>query len=128
MPADWLTFLELEPSEGSKNGQVFRAANDGKLPNLGQRTVKFVTKDGRRRKMVFQVANVNKILASIAGICGNGNTVLFNETGGYIRNNNTGRKTAFERKGNVYIMDMWVKHPGGEAPKSRASGFSRPEQ
>ena len=107
MPADWLTFLKLEQSEGSKAGQVFRVANNGTLPNLGQRTVKFVTKDGRKRKMVFQVAKVNKILASIAGICDNGNTVTFTDKGGYIKNIETGRRTTFERKGNVYVLDMW---------------------
>ena len=78
--------------------------------------------------MIFQVAKVNKMLASIAGICDNGNTVTFTDQGGYIRNVESGRRTTFERKGNVYILDMWVRHPGAEIPSpSNKSGFIRPE-
>ena len=76
--------------------------------------------------MVFQVAKVNKILASIAGICDNGNTVTFTDKGGYIKNIETGRRTTFERKGNVYVLDMWVRHPNVKIPRARTSGFSRP--
>ena len=127
VPAEYFTFLDLEPSAGSKAGQVFRAANNGKMPNLGQRTVRFVTNDGRKRKMVFQVAKVNKRLASIAGICDNGNTVTFTDSGGYICNVETGRRTTFERKGNVYILDMWVRRPGTDSPSQNRQGFTRPE-
>ena len=61
--------------------------------------------------MVFQVAAVNKILASIAGICDNGNSVLFRSDGGTITNLKDGREIKFRRQGNVYVMDMWVRNP-----------------
>ena len=54
---------------------------------------------------------MNKILASIAGICDNGNSVLFRSDGGTITNLKDGRETKFRRQGNVYVMDMWVRNP-----------------
>ena len=77
---------------------------------------------------MFQFANANNILASIAGICDNGNTVTFTDSGGFITNTTTGRKTTSKRKGNVYVMDMWVRNPGSDNPKAKASGFARPER
>ena len=134
MPSKWLMHLVLEQSEGSRRGQKFVAASDHSVKNEGQRTVKFVTTDGSRRQMIFQVTAVNKILASIAGICDNGNTVLFRRDGGTITNVETGRETNFQRVGNVYCMDMWVRNPhfkpSGTSTRARpaevARGFHRP--
>ena len=85
----------LEASEGSKRGQNFIAATGQGTKNEGQRTVKFSTDDGKRRRMTFQVAQVNKILASLAGICDNGNEVIFTATGGRIVSTRNGRITKF---------------------------------
>ena len=90
---------------------MLTVANNTKLPNQGQRTVKFSTDDGRRRRMTFQVSAVHKILASVAGICDNGNTVVFTSQGGIIKNIKTGRETRFRRQGSVYVMDIWVLNP-----------------
>ena len=86
MPSQWLRHLVLEPSEGSKRGQNFIAACTHSVKNEGQRTVRFRTTDGSRQQMVFQVAAMNKMLASIAGICDNEISVLFRSDGGTITN------------------------------------------
>ena len=104
IPSDWLKWFVLEASEGSKRGQKFIAATGQGIKNEGQRTVKFSTDDGKRRRMTFQVAQVNKILASVAGICDNGNEVTFTATGGRIVSIRNGRITKFRRHGNVYVM------------------------
>ena len=126
MPSKWLRHLALEPSEGSKRGQKFVAASNHSMQNEGQRTVRFRTQDGSRRQMVFQVAAVNKILASIAGICDNGNTVLFRQDGGTIRHVQTGRETEFRRQGNVYVMDMWIRNPKHTPTSKQPMDFARP--
>ena len=64
-----------------------------------------------KTKVVCQVAAVNKILASIAGMCDKGNTVLFRKDGGDILSTATGKKTPFRRVGNVYVLDAWVLNP-----------------
>ena len=75
--------------------------------------------------MVFQVAAVNKILASIAGICDNGNSVLFRSDGGTITNLKDGRETKFRRQGNVYVMDMWVRNPKAQPDIVKPKEFAR---
>ena len=127
MPSKWLRHLTLEPSEGSmrKPPQSFTAASNHKVVNEGQRTVRFRTEDGSRRQMIFQVAAVNKILASIAGICDNGNTVVFRQDGGTITHMESGRETHFKRKGNVYVMDMWIRNPMYLNVKGKSEPFVR---
>ena len=74
MPSDWLEMFELRESTGSKKGQTYvAAAKDGKpIVNEGEKTIKFYAKPSlkaQKRKLIFQVAKVNKILASVAGFC-----------------------------------------------------------
>ena len=82
--------------------------------------------------MVCQVANVNQILASIAGICDKGNHVLFRADGCDIISLSTKKKTPFRRLGNIYVLDVWVENPhwkgNKEKPedKSEVLGFTRP--
>ena len=128
IPSDWLKWFVLEASEGSKRGQKFIAATGQGIKNEGQRTVKFSTEDGKRRRMTFQVAQVNKILASVAGICDNGNEVTFTATGGRIVSIKNGRITKFRRHGNVYVMDIWVLNPDYKNPDDKTQGFIRQGQ
>ena len=118
MPSGWLPQFRLEA--GAKKGSTYVAANSGVLINEGERTITFVTDEGQERKITFQVAGVNKALASVAGICDTGHIVTFTKTGGNIRNVKTGEVTTFLRKGNVYIMDAWVQRSPTES-----TGFSR---
>ena len=107
MPSDWLKMFPLRESEGSRKGQEYTAAAKDSKPivNEGQKTIDFVTKEGKKKIMVCQVANVNKILASIAGICDKGNHVLFRADGGDIISLSTKKKTPFRRLGNIYVLD-----------------------
>ena len=116
MPSGWLEMFQLTESEGSKRGQTYQAAAKGGKPivNEGQRTIRFSTKpgaDGEKRKMTCQVAAVNKILASVAGICDQGAEVRFRSEGGVIEDLKSGALTHFRRHGNVYVMDAWIPNP-----------------
>ena len=137
MPSGWLEMFELEESEGSRRGQTFQAAakNSKPIPNEGQRTIKFLTKNNEKRKMTCQVAAVNKILASVGQICDGGNEVIFRYDGGEIRHLKSGKSTFFRRIGNVYSMDAWIpKSPDNDDERKGQSmdvdavqpGFSRP--
>ena len=120
-------------SEGQRRGQQFTAAGkDGKpIANEGQKMLEFVTDQGKRKRMLCQVAKVNKILASVALICDRGNHVLFREDGGDIINLKTKIKTPFRRHGNVYVLDAWVQNPdwkGDAQPvktEAEVMGFTR---
>ena len=92
--------------------------------------------------MTFQMTDVNKILACIAEICDGGNDVLFRKNGGLIIPQGDmklelkadGNITNFNRKGNTYAMDAWVRRSKPKATKARSnamevdatSGFTRP--
>ena len=76
IPSDWLKCFIRVASERSRRGQKFIAATVQGIKNEGQRTVKLSTDDGKRRRMTFQVAQVNNVLASVGGICDNGNELV----------------------------------------------------
>ena len=133
IPVDWLQMFDTRESEGSRRGQTFTAAakNGEPIKNEGEQTIKFYTGpslDAEKRKMVCQVAKVNKILASIAGFCDAGNEVVFWQTGGVIRNLKTKQETPFRRVGNIYVMDAYIPNPDfKEHPKGKPQPvFSRP--
>ena len=76
---------------------------------------------------------MNKILASIAVVCDNGNHVLFREDGGDIIHPASGRRTPFRRVGNIDVLGARVPNPnwsGDEDPsdnaEARAMSFTRP--
>ena len=82
--------------------------------NEGEKTIKFYAKPSlkaAKRKLTFQVAKVNKMLASVAGFCDANNEVMFRKHGGIIRNLDTGKITPFRRHGNIYLMDAYIPNP-----------------
>ena len=94
----------------------------------GQRTIRSSTKpgaDGEKRKMTCQVAAVNKILASVAGICDQGSEVRFRTEGAVIEDLKSGALTHFRRHGNVYVMDAWIPNPDFVEPSDEVMLFTR---
>ena len=137
MPSDWLEMFELRESTGSKKGQTYvAAAKDGKpIVNEGEKTIKFYAKPSlkaQKRKLIFQVAKVNKMLASVAGFCDADNEVIFGKNSGMIRSLIDGESTQFERHGNIYLMDAYIPNPDYQQDMEvdspfEDSSFPRPE-
>ena len=96
-----------------------------------------LTKEGERAKMTFQMANVNKALASVRRICEAGKRVVFDEDGSYIENKATGKKTEMQKQNGVYVIKVKMPksaqvssvgedHAGEEGSgTSSSSGFAR---
>ena len=120
MPKSYLPQFKKMQSPGSMRRQKWVAANNGIIHNEGQKDVDFKTRVGHRKKMRFQVAKVNNILASVGEICDQDNVVKFKKKGGTIKNGTTGEVIHFRRKGNVYVLDIWVRNPKF---KPESSGF-----
>ena len=59
--------------------------------------------------MTFQLAAINKPLASVRRMCEAGNRVVFDEEGSYIENKATGRKTKVQKERGFYVL--YVKVP-----------------
>ena len=75
---------------------------------------KHETWEGRKGGLSYQVTEVSQSPTSVARLCDLGNTVTFDTEGGDIVNVQTGRKTRFERKGGVYVLE--VEAEAVEAP------------
>ena len=101
-------------SESPKKGTKYAAANGSTTLNQGQVKLRMTTWEGRRGDLSYQVTGVSQSLTSVARLCDLGNTVTFDTEGGDIINAQTGRRTRFERKGGVYVLE--VEAEAAEAP------------
>ena len=69
----------------------------------------FHSSEGHRCKLKFQVADVETPSVSTADLTKAGNRVIFGDSDGYIENSKTGQKIKLHKKGNVYILRMWIR-------------------
>lgn len=101
----------LEPSDMSRRGATYKAANGTAIPNLGQTEVLFGTGEGHQCKLAFQVASVERPLISAAHLARAGQAVILGEKGGLIYNPETKRRINLVREGNLYVLEMKVFMP-----------------
>ena len=104
----------------SRSRKSYKSASKHRIPNEGELAVRFVTPEGHRCGMKVQIANVAQTLISTADLTKAGHRVALEEDGGTITNKATGRQIALERRGNIYILKMWVEDP--KAPGFRRQG------
>ena len=55
-----LSQVELQDSEESRKGDSYIAANGSRMPNLGEKKVRFLTKEGIEPSVLFQVTDQRK--------------------------------------------------------------------
>ena len=142
MPKTWLPQFKTEPG---KSRQRYVGATGKIVNNEGQKKIDFMTSEGQGRSMIFQMADVSKILACVAMVCDGStqgsNIVIFKKNGGLVVPENDVKivikpgspVTNIRRKGNTYGMDAWVKRQravqqrGDPMQIDNTSGFTRPE-
>ncbi len=121
----------VEPSPASRAGKGFVAANDHRIPNEGQVSLR-LQGEGPVDEVVnsvFQVAEVNRPLMSIGRICDQGHRVMFDSDRAEVICKRTGKVVmVFKRKnGGLYTADLVLKAPKrGDVGKAKAAGFRRP--
>ena len=103
--------VDTVPGVGSKRGVMYEVANGVRIPNLGEKTFVGVTEEGMQRRIVAQVAEVNKALMSVRKLVAAGNRVVF-DTESYIEDKATGERTWLEEEGGMYMLKVWVKNGG----------------
>ena len=79
------------PSEGSKSGKGFIAANGARIPNKGQMTLSLKTEHDTNINSTFQVCQTNRPLWSVGKICDAGCEVLFTAQGAVVKQKSTGK-------------------------------------
>lgn len=120
----------VRPSAASKAGVNYVAANDGRIPNEGEADMEFMSGEGHHHKWTFQIAEVNKVLASVSALVDSGHKVIFEKdekTGAdisFIVQKSTGMSTKMRRDRNVWVIDAWVEE---EENKNNDPSFGRPE-
>jgi len=102
-PATHVSWKNVKPTEESRKGIGFVAANGSRMQNYGGTQVKF-EKDGKVKAMNFEVTDCKKPLASVARIVDQGNKVVFDEGESYILNKKTGEKIMLERERGTFVM------------------------
>lgn len=114
--------VPIEKTKESEAGIGYRGANGSHIKNYGESEIIGRMKDGQGVSMKMVVADVTKVLASVARMCERGNRVVFDDKGSYVECKRDGHRTRMEKRNGVYVMDMWIRKPRG------ANGASEQEE
>jgi hypothetical protein len=113
---------KVTASPMSKAGQKYRGPDGTRIPNSGQQKVSFTSDEGHKCGMTWQIADVERPLIAVSHLSAAGNKVIFSKTGGEVVNTATGKRIAFQKKGGVYVLRMWIPGPKESSP----TPFPRP--
>ena len=122
---------KVRESEASKMGVHYVVANDGRIPNEGEADFEFQTEDGQHMSWVFQIAEVNKTLASVSALVDDNHRVTFDKdvvTGvdlSFITNKTTGSSIKMRRERNVWVVDAYMEE--NDMIANIEAPFQRPE-
>jgi hypothetical protein len=105
----------IVPSEYSKAGRNFVAANGGKIINHGEATMKMKNEKGKKIASTFQVADVTRPLYSVSKLCDAGYKVEFDGDEAVVTRKKTGKVVqSFKREGGLYVTEVHVGDDGGQ--------------
>ncbi len=115
----------MEESPASRAGVEYEAANGHAIPNLGQKTLPVITKEGTLRCMLAQMADVTHGLQSVRQMHATGHMVVFDGPDSFTLNKFTGEVNAIDDNGSNYLMESWICPPEELGEVMAASGFPR---
>ena len=107
-PEEEFPSVKMEPSQGSKKGRKYVAANGHKVPNMGQKKMPMITEDGKQLMITWQVTKVVKPLLSVSKLTENGNMVILDNMMPRIVSRD-GHITWLRKKNGTYECDLWIK-------------------
>lgn len=105
---------KIRPSAASRRGVHYVSACATRIPNEGEADVTFSTAEEQELCWTFQIAEVNKVLASVSYLVDRRHRVTFDkddETGediSTILNKATGDVIKMRRINNVWVIDAFV--------------------
>ena len=107
------------PSLASLRGMEYEVANVQSIPKLGERRCPVWTENATEvKRMVMQVADVHKGLLMLFRCADMGYEGWFGRYAGALICESTGDVIPLIRKGNLYVLRVWIK----------AAPFGRQEQ
>ena len=117
---------EVVPSEGSKRGQYFVAANNARINNEGKVSLDLlVPGDGDKSSELtcdFQVAKVSRPLMSMSRVCDQGLQVLTDKDSAKVLDADGRVLARFDRRGGLYVAMVKVRNPRFK-PKPKTQPF-----
>ena len=111
IPLDVADGYALEESEGSKADQFWTSATGELIPNLGQRTLACLTREGTIRSMTYQAAQVEKPLNAVCDLMRCKHTVVFDDEGSFMKNKETGEINWLRKENGNFMLDIWALPP-----------------
>ena len=110
IPTDVCKEIKLQESAQSKQGMEYEVANGETIPNLGERRCLMMTQGSMAPKRIaFQVADVHKPLLSVTRAADMGYQCVLGKSGGWLQDSQSDERIPIQRKGNLYVMKVWVK-------------------
>ena len=116
---------EVVPSAASRAGVKYEVANGEEIPNLGEKLMPVMTREGSMRGLRAQVADVSKALQSVRALVKAGHVVIFGDGDEgqchYVYNKFIGETNEVTDDGINYLMGMYIIPPDDPS-------FGRPAQ
>ena len=115
---------EVIRGEAAMAGVRYEIADGNEIPNLGEKLMLVMTREGTWRGLKAEVADIARALQSVRSLVKTGHNVIFGDgeygTEHYIQNVMTGEVNAVEDDGQNYIMTYLI------APKGASASFAGP--
>ena len=129
-PRSWVRSALIMISQGMRMGLHYVAAGGARIPNQGEISLKFWTKEGVMACLMFQVADINKPLGSVSHMTDNDYCVVFNKHEGvdvsYVLHKPTDTIMRLRRERGIYILDAWTEEEMSAEKEAALALFSRP--
>ena len=129
MPKTLCPNIRLRESAGSKAGTKYEVASGKSVPNLGERHCEVFCEGAAGSMMMhFQVADIHRPLLSLSRAADQGFRSHLDKNGGWLEDTKSGEVIPIQRRGNLYIMQLWIRASPDEIsePPDPNSGFTRP--
>ena len=129
IPKSTCTAFPVRPTEMSKSGEGYRAANGSPIPAYGERQLSGVTDEWLPFSIKAQVAGVKSRLGSVMHMIKSGNTLVFDDQGSYMHNKASGQVMPIHEREGSFEMDLWVKKGSSSVNESsRAKPANKKKQ
>ena len=106
---------KIRPSKASRAGLHYVSAIANRIKHEGSTDLYFDTEDGKKLNWTFQIAEVNKVLASVSYLVDHNHRVVFDQDEdtiddiSFITNNTGGDTMKMRRDRNVWIIDAYIE-------------------
>ena len=120
LPMSMCPNIKLRESVSSKAGLEYEVASGQAVKNEGEKHCEiFVEGAGSSMLMHFQVADIHRPLLSLSCAADQGFRSHLDQYGGWLEDTKSGECIPIERRGNLYVMQIWVRG----APDETNAGF-----